>query len=501
MQAPINLEITLARPANPVNVEPEEPAYALLRVRPDPEAAQRPHLQVCFLLDASASMHRFVLDPEQRAQWQQRAESRGEVTRQKADGRTGMVWTGQTLRELQRHVSTPMISTLRGVWRTLEALQPSDAIGVLAFADQFGVIYEDAGAGEPAQRLEAARIALRRLSSGVDESGLGRGTRLAGALQHALEQLSQPGVAALRRIVLVSDGIIEDGETCRALVSAAVDRGLVVSVIGVGDDFDEEFLMTIADMTRGNYYYAATAPEVEQAMARELEIISRVVGRQAMLRVKPENRTLLHDVYPVAPALAEFQTLWVDRGAWHFRIGDLSAAQPMEFLLELAPAAHPDGEVRLASVSVEALAAAADEPIAAQGSVRLFYTADPALLRAQADDVLDAIKRLEIHREERRASIAAARGDAEASTRHLREATRMLRNLGADSLADDMDAAAAEAETGTRNLSRDKRVKAGTRRLGQPARAEEPAEPAGTRNLRPDPKPQPAPGSETRQLR
>jgi hypothetical protein len=37
--------------------------------------------------------------------------------------------------------------------------------------------------------------------------------------------------------------------------------------------------------------------------------------------------------------------------------------------------------------------------------------------------------------------------------------------MGREELAADMDAAADDAESGTRNLSRTKRVKAGTRRL------------------------------------
>src|SRR3569833_3119698 len=209
-ESPFELIVALGRPANAIGVEPDEPIYARVRVEPKPEMAVRPRLDLCFVLDASASMHRFVLDPARRTYWQQRAEQRGEIARQMADGRTGMAWTGQTLRELQQHVSTPMLSTLRGVWRTMEFLQPPDGVSVLAFADQPGLIYTDAGVPDSSLRLQQAKVALARLGSGVDERGLGRGTRLAGALEQAINRV--PGdsdVTALRRIVLVSDGIIE----------------------------------------------------------------------------------------------------------------------------------------------------------------------------------------------------------------------------------------------------------------------------------------------------
>ena len=388
--APVELEVTLAQPATTANVEPEEPIYARLRLKPTSGQALRPQLDFCFVLDASASMHRFVLDPDQRAYWRHRAEQRGEISRQQADGRVGMVWTGQTLRELQQIVSTPMLSSLRGVWRTLEALQAADRISVLAFADQSAAVYEDAGTEDRAARLQAAKTAMARLGSGVDESGLGRGTRLSGAFRHALERLSSdPESSIVRRMVLVSDGIIEDREACRTLLDTAVDRGLVVSVIGVGDEFDEEFLMMMADYTRGNYYFAATAPEVERAMAAELELVNQVVGRQGVVRVQPESGTILHDVYPVSPSLSEFHTMWVENGGWRFRIGDISGAQPIELLLVFAPGAHPEGQVRIGTVRVEALAPHSPEGFLAQAPVRLFYSNESMLLQARDDEVLE----------------------------------------------------------------------------------------------------------------
>jgi Ca-activated chloride channel family protein len=404
-----------------------------------------------------------------------------------------MVWTGQTLRELQQHVSTPMLSALRGVWKTLEALEPTDRLSVLAFADQSGIIYEDSGSADRPARLAAAKMALGRLGSGVDESGLGRGTRLLGALQHALARLpEQPEgeeAAAVRRLILVSDGVIEDAEACRPLLERALERGLVISVIGVGDDFDEEFLMAVADLTRGDYYYAPTAPEVEQAVHAERAIVATAVGRQGTLYVRPEGGTILHDVYPVAPSLSEFQMMWVENGGWRFRIGDLSAARTLEFLLELAPAAFPAGEMPLATVRLDALAPDSQNPVRAETSVRLFYSDEPMLLQARDDEVLDTVFRLDIYREERRAAVAAAQGNQEQATKHLRAATRMLRRIGADSLAEDMDAAASETEAGKRDETRTKRVKAGTRRLGQERAGQTgagkaPGGSSGTRQLR-----------------
>ncbi len=467
MNAPIELTVTLGRPAAQAGEEPQTPTHALLRVGAKAGVAARPILDLCFVVDASASMHQFHLDPEQRSQWEARAQQRGELARQSADGKSSRVWSGQTLRELQEHVSTPMLSCLRGVWRTLVALEPPDRCAVIGFADTAGMIYEDSGGVERPVRLDTAKAALSRLGGGVDQSGLGRGTRLAGALRAALER-ARGGQehAVLRRIILVSDGVVEDREACDAILTEMVDAGIVISVIGVGDDFDEEFLMQTADLTRGSYYYAPTAPEVEQAVSLELAAMSQIFGRSATLTIRPQGGSILSDVYQVTPTLAEFRTLWVENGGWRFSIGDLSEAEPIQFLVKLAPPAQAAGEVCLATALVEAKEATSVRSYTGEVPIKLFYTDEAVLLQAHDSEVEDAARRLEVYREERRAAEAMGRGDTDTSTRHLRAATRMLREMGEAELAEEMDSVAADAETGTRDLRLTKKVKAGTRRLG-----------------------------------
>ena len=465
--APLRLEVHLESPATPAGVEPAEPAVARVVLRADPAAVRRPVLDLCFVLDASASMHRFVLTPEQRGEWQQKAEARGEVSRQQADGRTGLVWTGQTLRELERVVSTPMLSALRGIWRTLEQLQPHDRISVLAFADNWSVVYEDSGHPNPAERLAAAKSALATLGSGADTSGLGRGTRLSGALRHAVERAIAVEGPVLRRLILISDGVIEDADDCAAVFQEAIDRGVVISALGVGEDFDEEFLMRVADTGRGTYAFAAAAPDLQKALAQEMSLCTQVVGRSAELHVAPLNGSILRDVYPVAPEICQFQAVTIEGGRWRFWIGDLCGPQPGEFLCEIHPAAFPEGEVRIGAVFVRALSATGNEPFEGGAPINLLYTHERALLQATDEETARARRHLEVYLEERRGAAARARGDIEAATRHLQAATRLLRRLGSNEMAEEMEQEAEATSAGTRNLAHTKKVKAGTRKLGR----------------------------------
>ncbi len=449
-------------------VEPDEPVVARLRLEPKPEAAARPRLCVSFLLDASASMHQFQLDPQQRAHWRSVAEARGELRRQMADGRESVIWTGQTLRELQSVVSTPMLSTLRGMWRGLQALQPTDPVSVVAFAEHAQMILDDRGEQPAPVRMEGAKNALAVLGSGVDQSGLGRDTRLEQALRLALEGMVQVyGPGTVRRMVLVSDGVIADRDACVPLVEQAVEQNLVISVIGVGEEFDEEFLMRVADSTRGNYYYAPTARDVEQALAEEFQALSHLMSRQASIRVEPLGGTVFRDLLQASPTVSTFPVMWEENGAYNFVLGDLSATGGVDLLLQLAPPALTDGESPICRVAFQGLAPGHDTGFDYDGEVRLLATTDQNFLRTQDDTVMDAVRRVEVFIAERKAQSAKEKGDTESATRHLKAATRMLRNMNREDLAADMEAAADDASSGTRNLGREKAIKAGTRRLGR----------------------------------
>jgi Ca-activated chloride channel family protein len=448
----------------------------------------RPRLDFTFLLDASATMYHFKLDPVQRAQWLQRARTRGDVQEQVVDGRTAMVWGGQTLRDLSNQVSTPMHSALRGLWRGLTALEPTDPIGVIAFADHATLCLDDAGHPNLAERRAVAQHSLARLTSGTLGSGMGHNTRLAQALRLAFERLDRsPDPNALHRAVLVSDGQVEDREACLPLLEEALERDLVISAIGVGDEFDEEFLMRVADQTRGRYTYAPTARDLEEALVEEFAVMSTALARQATLRIEPNAAVVFHELYQTSPVMARFPVVWVNETGTLYRLGNLPGGAEIQLAASFGLPGFPEGEASLATVTFQGLPLDGGPPVEAVSEVPVLVSGDALLAAPQDDRVMDVVRRLEVFLEERAAQAARERGDPESATRHLRAATRMLRGLGQDALAAEMEAEAEAVGAKGRDQSRTKRIKSGTRRLGGTPAAPPPppaaADLAGTRRL------------------
>jgi hypothetical protein len=449
--------------------------------RMPPERLTRRHL--CMLLDASGSMHRIVLDGQEREQWIQRARQRGDLKRGLVDGREGWLWSGRTLAELQAQKRTPMQAALRALTRAGERLRPEDGLTVVAFADRARRMVA-ATAPDRARQIETTVAAL---ASGIEGSGLGHGTRVAEALRLALEEFASPqqapgergerlalppsslsGPRDLVRLLLISDGLLEDRTACGEWVERIAAAGLSLSCIGVGDQFDEEWLMWAADVTRGRFCYAPTADALEAAVAEELSRLETLAVHGLGLTLRPMEGALFRDLCQVSPDLSALHRMETDGTVYSFSLGDLTCDREALFLAELAapalpPGRHPLVTMELMGESVEGKpleAPPAQAVVLASGDLS-------AAGAAPADEVLDAVAAVHAYRAERRAQRALRRGQLGEATRHLRDTRQIVDRLGHTELAAELEAQAAAFEAGARpSAESQKRIKAETRRLG-----------------------------------
>src|SRR6185369_13540218 len=122
------------------------------------------------------------------------------------DGQQGWLWSGETLREMRGLIQTPMMAVVRALGAMARRLAPEDRLTVIAFADDAQVLLNRA---REAERAEGMPAVVRRLTQGVDDSGLGRGSRLAEALGMA-RRVTPNDPQRPCRILVVSDGVVED---------------------------------------------------------------------------------------------------------------------------------------------------------------------------------------------------------------------------------------------------------------------------------------------------
>lgn len=145
---------------------------------------------------------------------------------------------------------------------TLEVLQPSDKLGIVAFDSAPRII----------ARVQRASNRMR-ISDALSRLSPGGGTAIFPALDSAVELLRNTE-AKIKHIILLTDG-----QSNRAgildLVALAGRDTITISTVGVGNGTDQKLLMEIAEEGAGRYYFTDRADNIPRLFLKEASEVSR----------------------------------------------------------------------------------------------------------------------------------------------------------------------------------------------------------------------------------
>lgn len=468
-----NVNVALSHPYIPATIYMEEPLYALLEVQPTAEAEgnARAPLNLALVIDSSATMHNFQLTPEDHEYWLGLAISRDETTRGEADAREAVYWSGQTLAEMQSTVRTPMALAVEAIKNLMTALRAGDKIAVIAFADRVHSIVSPQDWAAFPNQCPAQLDLLREQRLPIN---IGTGTFMAEALDLAgktLRQMRAQQPGSINRLIVISDGIVQDKDAALAEIDAIQQEGMAITTLGVGDEFDEEFLTRVADNSRGEYHYAATTEEITERLVQEMASLQTTSATEVNIAVRGMNGALIQDMALVRPSMTLFDEIYTE-GEWtRARIGDISRAAPAGVLIQIAPATRLEGAGAVAEVSMTWVNPGLNvnnAPGNQKIEISAGFSDDPARLAQVNPAVGDLVDRYAIYKFEREAQRAQEKGDLEKAREKMGAATRQLRKLGEDALAEDFEQQLSALGDASADPTRVKRIKATTRRLGSP---------------------------------
>jgi Ca-activated chloride channel family protein len=174
----------------------------------------------------------------------------------------------------------------------VENLRPVDQVGVLIFDNSFQW-------SVPLRRAED-RPSIKRLISGITPDG---GTQIAPALTEAYRRIL-PARAVYKHIVLLTDGISEEGDSI-SLAREALANHVTISTVGLGQDVNRAFLEKVAQYSQGKSYFLNDPSGLQQIVLRD---VMEHTGSTAVEReVRPEvvNQAEILDGVDIehAPAL------------------------------------------------------------------------------------------------------------------------------------------------------------------------------------------------------
>lgn len=170
---------------------------------------------------------------------------------------------------------------------------------------------------------------LETLINGIIASG---GTNLGDGLQKGIDViLAAPENGNARKLILISDGLankgITDATRLGRMAAVAVEKEFAVSTVGVGNDFNEQLMTTIADRGAGNYYYLENPMAFAEVFQREFFYTRATVATSVSISIPLGNGISIVDAagYPI--------TIQKDHAV--FYPGDLRAGQTRKLFLTL----------------------------------------------------------------------------------------------------------------------------------------------------------------------
>jgi Ca-activated chloride channel family protein len=161
----------------------------------------------------------------------------------------------------------------------VDRLTPDDVFSLVVYSDQSRVLV-------PAQHVKD-KDALKEKILGIEADG---STALYAGVKMGADQLGEFfSSKRINRVILLSDGLANVGPSSprqlRRLGGDLAEKGISVTTIGVGDDYNEDLMAALAEASDANYYYVKDTEKLPEIFARELGEMLTVAARDVRIEV------------------------------------------------------------------------------------------------------------------------------------------------------------------------------------------------------------------------
>jgi Ca-activated chloride channel family protein len=406
--------------------------FVALKLLPSVEAARRrPQVNLSLVIDTSGSM---------------REPAPGlpiEVTPIKPYVQDGKTYTG-TFKG-----STKLDMAMEAARRLVEsnAIGADDRVSVIQFDDKSQVVVSGLF-GLDRQRLLDGIARLATFSGG---------TRMALGMANAQSELQ--GSQGASKVLLLTDGQTADADDCRKLAGALSQLGAPIIALGVGEEYNEDLLTDICNITQGRPYDLRDLSKLSEVFEAELSSTTRQVISDVQVILKTVREVRAASVWRVYPNLAE-----VDATRDPLLIGNLESGDHTIFIIELDLPERPPVRARLAQIGITYLVAAAGyrgevKPI----DVVVEFTSDEALSGQVDAEVMGYVQQRNVDNLVRQAT-EQARKDPQQAAKTLQLARSMTQRLGNHAMTVALGSAEQELHLkGTISARTAKTIKVGAR--------------------------------------
>lgn len=179
-------------------------------------------------------------------------------------------------------------------------------ISQLGSSDRFALVTYSSGVQKHSDLMlmtPGNREYIQQLVSSIHPGG---GTNLGAGLEAGIKILKNAeNKGNLGRLILISDGLANEGITNPVslgnMASAAVKNEFAISTVGVGNDFNEQLMTSLADRGTGNYYYLENPNAFANVFQKEFHQTQTSVATGLTIQIPLDNGITLTEAsgYPI----------------------------------------------------------------------------------------------------------------------------------------------------------------------------------------------------------
>jgi Ca-activated chloride channel family protein len=304
----------------------------------------------------------------------------------------------------------------------IDQLSENDILSVVSFNDRSEVII----AATPVDNKHSLKAKVSMMMA----SG---GTEIFKGLSAGVEQNRRfLGPKLVNHVLLVTDGnTFGDQEQCLELARKAAEQGISISAMGLGQEWNDEFLDELASATGGTSSYINSAAAVVKFLNDHVRNLSNAFAERVRISVAPDPDIKLESAFKLAP---HPQPLPITDG--YIQLGSLQATRLISVLFQFQMPAN----MALGFRSVARIVAAGD---ILSNQHQAFQTLSDVSLEIDENPppedppiaILDALGKLTLYRMQERAQEALASGDIQEATKRLENLATRLLAMGEEELA------------------------------------------------------------------
>lgn len=342
--------------------------------------------------------------------------------------------------------------------RLIDELTPNDYFSLVSFNDRATTVVS-------CQKVTSKETIKQHIDS-IEAKG---GTELANGLYAGINEMKPAtGNTSLNYLLLFTDGqTYGDADRCVQLGQEAARQKIAIHTMGVGIDWNEDLLESVAAQCGGNTEYITSADKILSTFLKKIKTLRNTITPVSNLGIEPSPQVQLKQIYRITPTISELVPKALPDGASEYNLGPLTTHTKYTLLMELVilksqPGILPVGNVRLAFTP----AGTRKSTSQIQMALGLSFSENTRGITIDPD-VKTLIEKVTAFKLQARAWQDITNGDIKSGTQRLSAVSTRLLNMGEVELANQVQLEIRNLEQrGAPSSGGRKRIKYGTRGLG-----------------------------------